>query len=116
MDRVLKELVDELARMHGSELPDAARAALHSAVLQLVERETARVRERAVALCVRRGELWRTTSQRGGRMAEESRARSNEAFYLADMLETGEDFGEGEPSGGAAAPSGSGGIQARARF
>ena len=74
MDPALRERVDELLRAHA--LPEITRAA----VLQLVEQETLLVRQRAVALCVRRGELWRETELRRDRLAGEARARSNEAF------------------------------------
>jgi hypothetical protein len=110
MDQQLKQRVDELVHAQASTLATSDRESLTAAVIQLIEREVASVRERAVALCVRRGELWRETSSRRDRLAEEARARSNEAFYLADLLETGQDLPEGEAPGGAAA---GGGIEAR---
>jgi hypothetical protein len=59
-----------------------------------------RERERCVAICRRRAELWQTTMQaRSGVPAaeEEARARANEATYLADLLESGGDVDEGPP-------------------
>ncbi len=51
-------------------------------------------RERCVAICRRRAELWRTTGA-GSKVAsvrEEARARANEAAYLADLLASGADL------------------------
>lgn len=51
-----------------------------------------RERERCVAICRRRAELWRTTSLAGSTIAaarQEAQARANEAAYLADLLESG---------------------------
>ena len=52
-------------------------------------------RERCVAICRRRAALWRNTSSAQSSIAaarEEAKARANEASYLADLLESGEDF------------------------
>ena len=52
-------------------------------------------RERCVAICRRRAELWRNTSGARSSIAaarEEAKARANEAAYLADLLESGADF------------------------
>lgn len=45
-------------------------------------------RDRCVALCRTRVELWRTTAERATVpiAREEARARANEAAYLADLL------------------------------
>jgi hypothetical protein len=60
---------------------------------EIVERE----RERCVALCRRRAELWRRTSAARSKVAiarEEARARANEAEYLADLLASGADLAD----------------------
>jgi hypothetical protein len=54
-----------------------------------------RERQRCVAICRRRAELWRnTTAARSSVVAaqQEARARANEAAYLADLLESGSDL------------------------
>ena len=54
-------------------------------------------RERCVALCRRRAELWRKTGAARGSIAsvkEEARARANEAAYLADLLASGSDLSD----------------------
>jgi quinol monooxygenase YgiN len=51
-------------------------------------------RERSVAICRRRAQLWSTTlAARSGIAAaqDEARARANEATYLADLIESGVD-------------------------
>ncbi|HEY0788836.1 MAG TPA: hypothetical protein VGE86_09325 [Thermoanaerobaculia bacterium] len=56
-----------------------------------VERE----RQRCAAICRRRAELWRRTSERPDAPAmlrDEARARANEAAYLADLLASGADL------------------------
>lgn len=55
-----------------------------------------RERARCVAICRRRAELWRKTSEARSTIAsaqQEARARANEAAYLADLLESGTDVG-----------------------
>lgn len=64
--------------------------------------ESERERQRCVAICRRRADLWRTTAARrpvAGAL-EEARARANEAEYLADLLESGADLPETTPAGG----------------
>jgi hypothetical protein len=53
-------------------------------------------RERCVAICRSRAELWRRTASRATVAAarEEARARANEASYLADLIESGSDLSE----------------------
>jgi hypothetical protein len=67
------------------------------------EDEVQRERERCVAICRRRAQLWRKTAERvsvaGAR--EEARARANEAAYLADLLASGENPPALAPGGGA---------------
>jgi hypothetical protein len=55
-----------------------------------METETDRERQRCVAICRRRAELWRRTLERNPMaMREEARGRANEAAYLADLIESG---------------------------
>lgn len=66
-----------------------------------MESEIERERQRCVAICRRRAELWRRTASRrpvAGAL-EEARARVNEAEYLADLLESGADLPETTPGG-----------------
>ena len=54
-------------------------------------------RERCVAICRRRAELWRKTAAARSPVAsvrEEARARANEATYLADLIAAGTDLPE----------------------
>lgn len=56
-------------------------------------------RERCVALCRHRAELWRRTAAAQSSIpaaVEEARARANEAAYLADLLESGLSLDEQE--------------------
>ncbi len=53
-----------------------------------------RERDRCVTICRRRAELWRNTAAARSSIATaraEAQARANEAAYLADLLERGED-------------------------
>lgn len=64
---------------------------LVEAIAELVEREVAAERQRAVDLCRGRAELWRRTLAAHSPIAgarEEARARANEAAFVADALET----------------------------
>ncbi len=61
------------------------------AIEDLVQRE----RDRCVAICRRRAQLWRNTAAARSSISaaqEEARARANEAAYLADLLESGSEF------------------------
>jgi hypothetical protein len=62
----------------------------------VIESETQRERNRCVAVCRRRAELWRRTLERMPTAAsqEEARGRANEATYLADLLESGVDLAD----------------------
>jgi hypothetical protein len=62
-----------------------------------VEEQVRLERERCVAICRRRAELWRTTSAARSSILsvrEEARARANEAAYLADLIASGADLTE----------------------
>ena len=59
-----------------------------------VENAILKERARCAELCRRRSQTWRSTSLASSTMAsarEEARARANEAAYLADLIESGED-------------------------
>ncbi len=62
----------------------------------IVERAIRRERERCVEICRRRAKLWRETASTtpSHEASVEARSRANEANYLADLLETGEDLVE----------------------
>ncbi|HUP47728.1 MAG TPA: hypothetical protein VNA04_02955 [Thermoanaerobaculia bacterium] len=56
---------------------------------------TGRERARCAELCRRRSTMWRSTalaSSPSPAAREEARARANEAAYLADLIESGEDL------------------------
>ena len=79
------------------QLPDAAdnsREALVTAITNLLIEHVHTERDRAVRICRKRSELWRTTTNASGPppAREEARARANEASYLADLLEAGEEL------------------------
>ena len=66
---------------------------MNTDVTEAVRRE----RLRCAKICRRRSEQWRTTSLASSPSAparEEARARANEAAYLADLIESGEDLAE----------------------
>jgi hypothetical protein len=68
-----------------------------AAVTELLAQFVRVERDRAVRICRRRAETWRNTSAATstiGSAREEARARGNEANYLADLLESGEDLSE----------------------
>jgi hypothetical protein len=59
---------------------------IEEAVNQFVRRE----RERCVALCKKRAALWSNTPMASSPLGrEESRARANEATYIADAIRVG---------------------------
>jgi hypothetical protein len=79
------------------ELPDASdntRQSLVTAVTNLLIEAVNHERERAVGVCRKRADLWRKTPSANGPAAirEEARARANEAAYLADLLDAGEEL------------------------
>lgn len=111
MENELRTQIEDAVRAHAGTLAATARGPLVEALLTLAERAVLDERRRVVSVCVQRGELWRATSERANSFAiAEARARSNEAFYLADLLETGQQLPDVEPSGGG---SGGGVIEAR---
>jgi hypothetical protein len=83
------------------DVPSDVRRRVSQEVGVLVEEHVQGERERCVAMCRRRAELWRKTSAARSTVAvarEEARARANEAAYLADLIESGADVsGVGGP-------------------
>jgi hypothetical protein len=77
-----------------ADVPESARGELIARVVQLAQDYVLNERRRCVDLCLRRGALWRETSRTDSPLAREARARANEALYLADLLETGEELPE----------------------
>jgi hypothetical protein len=59
-------------------------------------------RARCVSICRRRAELWRRTAAGNppAGVLQEAQARTNEATYLADLLESGVDLAELSAVGG----------------
>ena len=90
----LAAAADSLVRR---ELPDAldnTRERLVTAVTNLLIEHVHGERDRAVRTCRKRSEVWRTTTAANGPAParEEARARANEASYLADLLEAGDEL------------------------
>jgi hypothetical protein len=67
-----------------------------------MEYEAQREGDRCVSICRRRAELWRRMAARNppAGALEEARGRANEAAYLADLLESGADVQEPNPTNG----------------
>ncbi len=84
-EAVMERLKSVLGRF-----PEGDRTAVLDRVACLIEEEAARERQRCVAACRARADLWRTTLAAKSKLAaaqDEARARANEAEYLADLLE-----------------------------
>jgi len=87
------------------DVPSDVRRRVSQEVGVLIEEHVQAERERCVAMCRRRAELWRKTSSARSTVAaarDEARARANEARYLADLIESGADLS------GAAGPDAAG--------
>jgi hypothetical protein len=90
MQPITSETVpDELNLQLGPD-PKGARPILLEAIAQLVSRHIIAERSRCRGLCKRRAELWRNTKGGLSLLAEEARARANEADYLADLISNDE--------------------------
>lgn len=79
------------------ELPRALQEELTRRISVLVAEEVSGERHRCIELCRYRGQLWEKTLAAGDPAAppmarEEARARSNEAKFLADLIESEEEF------------------------
>jgi hypothetical protein len=80
------EILHDIGLPASAELISRITARLEDTVEQRVRRE----RERCVAICKKRAELWSNTRMASSPLGrEESRARANEATYIADAIRTG---------------------------
>ncbi|GEM_PF-5593467 len=85
---VAREIINEI----GVNAPDALESVVADRIALLVNKLVGAERERCVRLCQERSDLWRNTAMAsiaGPAGREESRARGNEASYLADLLVSG---------------------------
>jgi hypothetical protein len=77
------EILDEVGVAGSADMASRIAARLEEAVHQLLYRE----RERCVAICKKRAALWSNTAMADSPLGrEESRARTNEATYIADAI------------------------------
>jgi len=75
-----------------ADVPSNVRRRVFQEVGVLIEEHVQGERERCVAMCRRRAELWKKTSAAKSTVAaarDEARARGNEARYIADLIESG---------------------------
>lgn len=80
------EILSEISAPVSAELASRIAARLEGAVNQFLYRE----RERCVAICKKRAALWSNTAMASSPLGrEESRARTNEATYIADAIRAG---------------------------
>ncbi|MFP3940422.1 MAG: hypothetical protein ACLF0P_08960 [Thermoanaerobaculia bacterium] len=84
-------------RLVRDELPEAPgerQAELTRRVAELVDGEVLRERSRCADVCRYRAGLWEGTPSGPAppEIREEARARRNEALYLADLIEAGDEF------------------------
>jgi hypothetical protein len=80
------ELLSEIRVPASGDVASRMAAHIEEAVNRLVGRE----RERCVAICKRRAALWSNSPMASSPMGrEESRARANEATYIADAIRAG---------------------------
>jgi len=78
-----QEILNEINVPVSIDLAPRITARLEEAVEELLYRE----RERCVAICKRRAALWSNSSLASSPLGrEESRARTNEATYIADAI------------------------------
>jgi hypothetical protein len=78
-----REILDEIGATAPVDLAEGITARLKEAVSELLYGE----RERCVAICKRRAALWSNTAAASSPLGrEESRARTNEATYIADAI------------------------------
>lgn len=94
MTDALLRLFTEALRAPLADAPESVRRDLLVQLTQLAQQQVDNERQRCVDVCLRRGALWKETSRRDNPLAPEARARANEALYLADLLETGEELPE----------------------
>jgi hypothetical protein len=80
---LVQEILNEINAPVLSNLASRVTVRLEEAVNELLHRE----RERCVAICKRRAALWSNTAMSSSSLGrEESRARTNEATYIADAI------------------------------
>lgn len=87
--RVARQVLGEL----GVTVPAAVASRVAQQIRALVDSQVRVERERCVLRCRERADLWRNTRAASAPVAyvrEESRARANEATYLADLLLAGD--------------------------
>jgi hypothetical protein len=78
-----REILNEINAPVPVDLPARVTARLEEAINELLYSE----RERCVAICKRRATLWSNTDMASSPLGrEESRARTNEATYIADAI------------------------------
>jgi hypothetical protein len=80
---VAREILNEINAPVPIDLAPRITARLEQAINELLYSE----RERCVAICKRRAALWSNTASASSPLGrEESRARTNEAIYIADAI------------------------------
>jgi hypothetical protein len=80
------EILFEIGVTDSGDMASRLTVRLPEAVNQFLYRE----RERCVAICKRRAALWSNTAMASSPLGrEESRARTNEATYIADAIRAG---------------------------
>src|SRR6266478_934003 len=80
------EILYEIGVPTSGEVAERIAVRIGAAMNQLVGRE----RERCVAICKKRAALWSNTPMASSPLGrEESRARANEATYIADAIRSG---------------------------
>jgi len=83
MKILAQEILNEINAPVPVDLSARITARLEETVNEMLYRE----RERCVAICKRRAALWSNTAMSSSPMGrEESRARTNEATYIADAI------------------------------
>lgn len=86
MSDITPELVAEALKHQLLPVPLVARPILLEAIANLLSKHVTAERARCRALCEQRAELWRSTENSTGPLAQEARFRANEATYIADLL------------------------------
>jgi hypothetical protein len=86
MSDITPELISDALKRQLLPVPLEARPMLVEAIAGLISKRVSEERARCRAVCEQRAELWRNTQADGGPLAQEARARANEATYIADLL------------------------------
>ena len=83
----IKTLAQEILNEINAPVPIDMSARITARLEEAVNEWLYRERERCVAICKRRAALWSNTSMSSSPLGrEESRARANEATYIADAI------------------------------